>query len=206
MAKFGRIAAIAGGVAALAAGGVAVVTYRERKTEQPDYTLVEADGAIEVRDYPDLLIAETVAPGDRLSALNDGFKRLADYIFAKRRGPGDAARPEEKIAMTAPVLSDRTTRGQWRTRFVMPAGHPPNDLPTPDGGVSIARLAARRMAAIRFAGSAGDDALADNERKLRVWLAQHGFSPDGPAEHAYYNSPFVPPPLRHNEVLVPVAR
>lgn len=206
MAKFGRIAAIAGGVAALAAGGVAVVTYRERKTEQPDYTLVDADGAIEVRDYPDLLIAETVAPGDRLSALNDGFKRLADYIFAKRRGPGDAAKPDEKIAMTAPVLSDRTTRGQWRTRFVMPAGHPANDLPTPDGGVSITRLPARRMAAIRFAGSAGDDALADNERKLRVWLAQHGFSPDGPAEHAYYNSPFVPPPLRHNEVLVPVAR
>lgn len=206
MAKFGRIAAIAGGVAALAAGGVAVLTYRERKTEQPAYTLVETDGAIEVRDYPDLLIAETVAPGDRLSALNDGFKRLADYIFAKRRGPGDDAGPDEKIAMTAPVLSDRTTRGQWRTRFVMPADVPANDLPTPDGGVSITRLPARRMAAIRFAGGAGDEALADNERKLRVWLAQHGFSPDGPAEHAYYNSPFVPPPLRHNEVLVPVAR
>jgi hypothetical protein len=206
MARFGRIAAIAGGVAALAAGGVAVLTYRERKTEQPDYSLVETDGAIEVRDYPDLLIAETIAPGDRLSALNDGFRRLADYIFAKRRGPGDDARPDEKIAMTAPVLSDRTTRGQWRTRFVMPAGQPANGLPTPDGGVSINRLPARRMAAIRFAGSAGDDALADNERKLRVWLAQHGFSPDGPAEHAYYNSPFVPPPLRHNEVLVPVAR
>ena len=205
MAKLGKLAAIAGGVAALAAGGVAVVTYRERKTEQPDYAIVEADGAIEVRDYPDLLVAETVAPGDRLSALNTGFKRLADYIFAKRRGPGDDARPDEKIAMTAPVLSDRTERGQWRTRFVMPLGRGV-DLPTPDGGVRTTQLPARRMAAIRFAGSAGDGSLADHERRLRVWLAQHGFSPDGPAEHAYYNSPFVPPPLRHNEVLVPVAR
>jgi len=206
MAKLGRIAAIAGGVAALAAGGAAVVTYRERKTEKPDYAIVEADGDIEVRDYPDLLVAETVAPGDRLSALNDGFGRLADYIFAKRRGPGGSARPDEKIAMTAPVLSDRTERGQWRTRFIMPAGRAADDLPTPDAGVHTAALPARRMAAIRFAGSAGDESLADHERRLRVWLAQHGFSPDGPAEHAYYNSPFVLPPLRHNEVLVPVAR
>lgn len=206
MGKVGRIAAIGGGVAALAAAGIALVTYRERQTEQPAYSLVKADGAFEVRDYPALIVAETVSPGGRTSALRTGFRTLADYIFAKRRGPGDAARADEKIAMTAPVLSDRTDRGQWRTRFVMPAKYADADLPIPDGGVKTDRVPARRMAAIRFSGSTSDEALADHERRLRVWLAQNGFTPDGPAEHAYYNSPFVPAPLRHNEVLVPIAR
>jgi hypothetical protein len=203
MARLGRLAAIGGGIAALAAAGVALATYRERKAEKPDHSLVEADDAIEVRDYPALLVAETVAPGDRLNALNAGFERLADYVAGHRRGPGDGG---EAIGMTAPVLSDRTERGQWRTRFIMPAHYDAESLPVPDGGVHVAHLPARRMAAIRFTGSAGDEALADHERVLRVWLAQHGYSADGPAEHAYYNSPFVPPPLRHNEVLVPVAR
>lgn len=203
MAKFGRIAAIGGGLAALAGAGVALMAYREGKAEHPEYTTIDADGAIEVRDYPALLVAETVVSGDRLNALNAGFERLADYLAAKRRG-ADAS--EETIAMIAPVLSDRTERGQWRTRFVMPARYDAATLPTPGEGVRAEQVPARRLAAIRFAGSAGDDALANRERQLRVWLAQHDYTPDGPAEHAYYNSPFVPPPLRHNEVLVPIAR
>ena len=199
MARLGRIAAIGGGLAALAGAGVALMAYRERKAEQPDYARVDGEGSIEVRDYPALLAVETVAPGDRLNALNAGFERLADYFAGKHRTDGEA------IAMTAPVLSDRTERGQWRTRFIAPARFEADTLPAPGGGIVIESLPARRVAAVRFAGSAGDEALAEHERKLRVWLAQHGHTPAGPAEHAYYNSPFVPPPLRHNEVWVPVA-
>lgn len=202
MAKLGRLAAIGGGLAALAGAGVALMAYRERKAEHPDYATIDADGAIEVRDYPALLVAETTVPGDRLNALNAGFERLADYFAAKRRG-ADAG--DETIAMTTPVLSDRTERGQWRTRFILPARYDAATLPAPGDGVRTEELPARRLASIRFAGSAGDEALADRERQLRVWLAQHDYTPDGPAEHAYYNSPFVPPPLRHNEVLVPIA-
>lgn len=202
MAKLGRLAAIGGGFAALAGAGVALMAYRERKAEQPDYTLIDADDAIEVRDYPALLVAEAIVPGDRLNALNAGFERLADNFAGKHRGP-DA--DGETIAMTAPVLSDRTGRGQWRTRFVVPACYDAATLPMPGEGVRTEQVPARRLASIRFSGSAGDEALVDHERRLRIWLAAQGYTPNGPAEHAYYNSPFVPPPLRHNEVLVPIA-
>ena len=202
MARIGRIAAIGGGLIAVATAATALLAYREKSVEQPVYRRIDGEDDIEVRDYPELLIAETTDAGDRLSALNAGFQRLADYIFAKRRGPGGDA---TKIAMTAPVLSDRTERGAWRTRFVMPAKFRLKTLPAPDGGVRTATLPARRIAAMRFSGSAGDEALADHERRLRIWLAQRGYSPAGPVEYAFYNSPFVPPPLRHNEVLVPIA-
>ena len=87
----------------------------------------------------------------------------------------------------------------------MPVRYTLESLPEPAAGVAITTIPARRLAAIRFSGTAGDEALADHERQLRVWLAQHGYKADGPAEYAFYNSPFVAPPLRHNEVLVPVA-
>ena len=202
MAKLGRIAAIGGGLVALAGATAALLAYREKSVEKPTYATVETDDAIEVRDYPALVIAETVMPGDRLSALNQGFEALSDYIFARRRGADADA---QRIAMTAPVLTDRTERGQWRTRFVMPVRYTLESLPEPAAGVATTTIPARRRAAIRFSGTAGDEALADHERQLRVWLAQHGYKADGPAEYAFYNSPFVAPPLRHNEVLVPVA-
>jgi len=202
MAKLGRIAAIGGGLVAFAGATAALLAYREKSVEKPAYATVEAEGAIEVRDYPALVVVETVIPGDRLSALNQGFEALSDYIFARRRGSNANV---EKIAMTAPVLADRTERGQWRTRFVMPARYTLQALPEPAAGVQTTTIPARRLGAIRFSGTAGDEAIADHERQLRVWLAEHGHEASGPAEYAYYNSPFVAPPLRHNEVLVPVS-
>lgn len=202
MAKLGRVAAIGGGIAALASAGIALMAYRERKAEQPAYTIVDSEQAIEVRDYPALLLAESVATGDRLNALNVGFERIADYIAGRRRGQGAK---DDAIALTAPILSDRTEREQWRTRLTLPGHYTAETLPAPGRAVSIVSLPPRRIAAVRFSGSAGDEALADHERVLRIWLAQHDYCPLGAAEHAYYNSPFVLPPLRHNEVWVPVA-
>ena len=203
MTKARKAALIGGGVAALAGLATLFAKRREDAVETPDCAIIERDGDIEVRDYPALVVAETQDYGARGPAMRHGFRRLADYIFAKKRGPGA---DDDAISMTAPVLADRTESKRWRTRFVMPAGRDRASLPAPDGGVATTELPARRMAALRFRGSAGDTTLADHERRLRAWLAQHGYDAAGPAEYAFYNSPMVAPPLRRNEVLVPVAR
>ena len=153
------------------------------------------------------MVAETTDIGDRATSLRSGFRRLAGYIFAKHRGgSGQGGADDSPIAMTAPVLTDRAEAGVWRTRFVMPARYRRHMLPRPGSGVTIASLPARRVAAIRFAGRAGDDALNAHERDLRLWLARHKFRPVGAAEYAFYNSPMVPAPLRRNEVLIPIER
>ena len=76
---------------------------------------------------------------------------------------------------------------------------------TPGPEVATATLPARRVAAIAFAGRASDTDLHDRERDLRDWLLARGERPTGPAEYAFYNSPFIPGPLRRNEVLLPIA-
>lgn len=186
---------IAGGLGATALIGAGAFYLNERSSEQPPFTPVERDGAIELRDYPELLVAETVAMGERKRALDSGFDKLFGYIFAKSRGG-------ERIAMTAPVLSD-DRGGEWRTRFVMPAKYDRATLPPPGPAVAIATRPARRVAAIRFAGRADDRMLAEREAALRAWMAGRDLRAGG-VEHAFYNSPFIPGPLRRNEVMIEV--
>lgn len=166
----------------------------EHNLEQPAYTVVEKDGVFELRDYPAILVAETAFVGERSLALKAGFQRLAGYIFRNK---------QEKIAMTAPVFSDGE-KGAWRTRFVMPSRFNAATLPDMPDGVTAAELPARRMAVVRFAGLGSGPRLAEQEARLRGWLTAQGLEATGDVVIAFYNSPFVAPPFRRNEVMIAV--
>jgi len=187
---------VGAGVAAAVAAGLGYLLLSH--DDEPDFATVERDGAFSVRDYPRLTVAETVSEGLRESALSRGFLALADYISGKASG--------QRIKMTVPMLADGDDDGRgWRTRFVMPATLTPEALPAPAEGITIRSLAARRIAAVRFAGEANDDSLASYEDELRHWIHSHGHRAAGPVEHAFYNSPLTPAALRRNEVLIPLA-
>ena len=187
------------GVGLAVLGGAIAYVVQEKAVEKPLFTVEQEDGVFSIRRYPALLVAETVSTGERLTALNTGFNRLAAFIFAKDRPDGDRRR----IAMTAPVLSDRVAGG-WRTRFVMPGKFTRDTLPHPGKDTMVDLLPGWRVAAIRFSGMASDASLAEHEQRLRDWLATRRLTAAGPAEYAFYNSPFVPGPLRRNEVMVPL--
>ena len=138
--------------------------------------------------------------------MDQGFRILADYLFAK-------SRDGEKLAMTVPVMQDSgdpmasdppffddDLEGAWRTRFVMPEGRDADDLPEPPEGIELVELPARKVAVVSFAGRANDRLLAEQEDRLRGWLAKRGVNAGGEPEYAFYNSPMIPGPLRRNEV------
>lgn len=186
------------GAGLLAAAGAAAGAwyYHERSTERPNHRTILEEDAFELRAYPPLLLAGTVTEGGRAQALDRGFAILADYIGAR-------SRPGEAIATTAPVIADKAASG-WRTRFVMPGKWRRATLPPPPEGVEIEELPGRRVAVVRFAGTVGDRMLAEREAALRAWMRDKGLSADAPAEHAFYNSPFIPGRLRKNEIWIPV--
>jgi DNA gyrase inhibitor GyrI len=86
----------------------------------------------------------------------------------------------------------------WRTRFVMPATA--EELPDPPEGIELVELPARRVAVVSFSGRATDRLLAEQEDRLRGWLAKRGEKSNAEPEFAFYNSPMIPGPLRRNEV------
>lgn len=215
----GWLGGLAGGGLLIAGAAVLIWVYVVQNVEQPSYRVVEADGRIEVRDYPALVVAEVVRRGDRKSAVNAGFRPLASYIFAKDRAgdtismtaPVTQSRPAAKtetIAMTAPVTQSATGSDgdTWAVRFIMPSKYTLADLPKPaSGDVTLKNLPAARRAAIRFSGVADDASIAAQEAELRRWLESRGLKSDGAATYAYYNDPFTPGPLRRNEVLIEVS-
>ncbi len=190
------------GLMAAGALGAAAAAFAARKSrvETPDYDVLEVRDGVELRHYPKLILAEADVTGERQPAIEEGFRRLADYIFAKSRGG-------EKIAMTAPVEQSAGEGGSaWTVRFIMPAKYQrKKDLPDPQSSqVRLAKRPEIRFAAARFSGRAETAGLEDHEAQIRRVMAKAGWIPEGPAIYAFYNAPWKPGPLRRNEVLIPV--
>ena len=184
------------GLALLAAllGLAAFWFVQTRNVEIARYDVVEADGAIEIRDYPALVVAEVERTGSRDQAVRAGFGPLARYIFARER-------EGEKIAMTAPV-TQKAASESWTVQFIMPSGYDLSRLPRPAGtDVRLREMPPVRRAAIRFSGWWSDELFTEKDAALRQWLERKGLQISGTPTFAYYNDPFTPGFLRRNEIL-----
>ena len=184
----------------------------EGRLAQPSYTVLETRDGIEVRRYDAFVIASTPmrAAGD--SGLRGGFRELAGYIFGGNR-------PGEKLAMTAPVLQQSeageslpmtapvlSSPEDARMAFVMPADRTVASLPAPNSErVSLTEVDWGEVAAVRFSGPGRQETFEAAEAELRAALEPLGRTATGPALYAQYNSPSAFPPLRRNEVLIPLA-
>lgn len=178
--------------------------------EEPRFR-VEADhGAFEVRLYEPVVVAETSVRGDFREGGNEGFRRLAGFIF----GGNDGGR---KIAMTAPVAVERPGDGRaevaqerrggaWIVSFTMPSSLRLEDLPAPeDARVWLRKVGARRVAAVKFSGTWGEEKFREKATELAALVREKGLVPRGEAVYARYDPPWTPWFLRRNEVLLEVA-
>lgn len=182
-------------------------------TEQPAYTVLHRDGAVELRRYGPRLAAETTVRGDEVSARNKGFQAIAGYIFGGNVGKTSIAMTApvaqakaEKIAMTAPVAQAPAADGSWRVQFFMPAKYTRATLPTPSNpAVRIVELPGEQFAVLRFSGLAGKSAVAARTKELSEKAAALGWTVTGPPVVWFYDPPWTLPPMRRNEVAFPVA-
>jgi hypothetical protein len=180
--------------------------------EQPRYKVVERTGNIEIRDYAPMIVAEADVPGNRLDAINHGFRIIADYIFgnntAAQKVPMTAPviqTGNEKIAMTAPVVQ-QGGGNNWRVCFIMPSKYTMDTLPTPNNpAVKLQEVDAKRFAVIRFSGMAGEESLKRRTEELAGFLNARSLTPLSAPIYAFYNPPWTLPFLRRNEVMAEIA-
>lgn len=167
--------------------------------EQPEYRVVTTGSGYEIRDYDSHLVAETTVHGDFDSTGNVAFGRLAGFIFGRNSA-------NEKMNMTVPVTHLPLPEGGQRYRFVMERAYSEETLPRPvDESVVVVRVPAGHYAAVRYRGGRGEARFRRNATDLLEALARDGVTVTGEPEAAVYDGPFVPAPMRRNEVLVPVA-
>jgi hypothetical protein len=184
----------------------------ENTLGQPEYEVLSRSDGIEFRQYQPFVIASTTPKQDGKTGLSSGFRVLAGYIFGGNQ-PGESLamtapvlqqnEPGESLPMTAPVLQGAD---DMRMAFVMPANRSLTDLPTPNSdAVELSEVAWGEVAAIRFAGRGKQERFQQAENTLRTALETQGRTAKGAALYAQYNSPGAFPPLRRNEVLIPLA-
>ena len=100
-----------GGNVLLLIGSLSLGAGEAMAIEESRFTVVEQADNFELRWYEPNIVAETLVEGDFSGVGNEGFRRLAGYIFGKNRkerpiemtAPVSQQPDSEKIAMTAPV-------------------------------------------------------------------------------------------------------
>jgi hypothetical protein len=177
---------------------------------EPSYTAVRAEDPFEIRDYPELVIVSTAMTADSGAA----FGKLFDYISGANQGsrkismtaPVLQARKGDKVEMTAPVIQGRIGDAESRRMaFVLPENFTVETAPLPiDPSVSLSTIPPRRIAVVRFSGRLSDEAAEAQRVKLTGWMSEQQIEAVGPAESAGYNPPWTLPPLRRNEVFIPI--
>jgi effector-binding domain-containing protein len=188
--------------------------------ETPRYEIVSEHDGYEIRQYAPHIVAEVTMEGDFRTAMNGGFRKLADYIFGNNTktedgSPAGSEKIEmtapviervvrsEKIEMTAPVLEQQTQTGTRVVSFVMPSKYSMDTLPKPNNAeVRLVEVPSKRYAVIRFSGTVSEASAAERKEKLLELLKRDALETIGEPMLAQYNPPWTPPPMRRNEVMV----
>jgi hypothetical protein len=174
-----------------------------RLEEEPEFEIVqkENDEGIEIRRYVSTVQAQTVVETQsRDEAVDEGFRRLAGYIFGENS-------TEVEMSMTTPVLQTRTDKGAvgWLVSFILPKEVSVADAPAPeDSRVKIVTVEPKTLAVLRFTGNMTTEHMNEKAAELRTLLAKSGHTAGEQTLWAQYDQPFAIPALKRNEVMIEV--
>jgi hypothetical protein len=183
--------------------------------ESPKYKVIQRDNKFEIRDYEEYIVAEVDVEGSYSSALNNGFRILAGYIFGGNSAGASIAMTapvtekstsqSEKISMTRPVIASLKQGQTYTFSFSMPRKYTLATLPRPDDSqIHLKIVPATRVASLRFSGSLNERLVTKKTSELMAWLKQKNFNPKSVVTSCQYNPPWIPGPFRTNEVMVSI--
>ena len=174
---------IAGGVLILG-GVISFFSFRFKGIETPNYKVIKTIGNVEIREYPQLILAQTKLGGKRYQSNgNNGFGVVANYIFGGNQ-------QQQKIAMTAPVIMNMSDT-EASMSFVMPSQYQLTDLPTPNStAVSLVSQDSMRLAVLRFGGFSSDEKIAKHAQILTQVLKVNNIQTKGSLLYMGYNAPW----------------
>lgn len=184
--------------------------------EEAPYQLVRQEEPFEIRDYAPLVVAETRVNADFKEAGSQAFRKLFAYISGENEAGTKIAMTSpvisetknsgsgEKIAMTAPVIFEKDGE-EWLYKFVLPKSYSLESAPRPlNPDVSLAEIAPKRVATLRYSGRATAEAQSENAEVLVDWIESQGLVSQSGPRWAGYNPPWTLPPFRRNEVLIDI--
>ena len=155
---------------------------RTQRTETPEYRILKKIDRVEIREYPELIMASTIMGSSYGGNSGRGFSTVARYIFGGNE-------KSEKISMTSPVVVDMADT--MKMSFIMPSKYDMSDLPKPSNpGVELSKQKPRILAVISFSGWANDNKLNNYREMLAKELKKHNMETVGDYMYFGYNPPY----------------
>lgn len=165
-----------------------------RLEEELPFTVKETIRNIEIRDYAPFTLARVTVSGEYESAMEEGFRLLADFIFG-------ANTEGKKTSMTIPVFMDKEMEG-WTMSFYLPESV--SSLKPLDHRISIQNMPAKTVAAYRYSGNPDLEKMLEAKVTLLQGLERTGYEVNSSVWWAQYDQPASLPFTKRNEVLVKV--
>jgi hypothetical protein len=159
------------------------MSFTSKGIETPEYKVLKNIEEVEIRLYPNMIVAKTALQGNSFDKQGStGFRTIAGYIF----GGNDK---NQKIAMTSPVVM---SIGDSATMyFVMPKSYKQSDLPTPSSTqVKIIEESAKTLAVIGYGGFSSDEEIENYRTKLATILSKNEIKTKGDFMFMGYNAPW----------------
>lgn len=184
-------------------------------TEKQPYQLVSQSDDIEIRRYPEHMVAETRVSASFENAGNQAFRYLFGYISGQNTTAESIAMTSpvvqeaslptsKKIAMTSPVIQE-AEGDEFVVAFVLPASFTAETTPKPTSPRVVVRTVPTRMAAaIRFTGRWSAGSYEKHLNTLLEQVAAVGKTTKGEPRFARFDPPYTPWFLRHNEISIDV--
>ncbi len=189
------------------------ISSQSKATEQLQYTVLENEGRIEVRDYDDYLMA-SVTYKTKKEYEENAFKTLFKYISGDNTNSQDIdmtapviINDSTKIPMTAPVFINQDLKEKvYEMSFVLPSFYTYSTAPRPlDSNIVITKVPRQLKASIRFSGFMSARKTKKYTNMLVEWIMEDGrFKAISSPLIAGYNSPMTPPFLRRNEIIIAI--
>ncbi|AOX02511.1 ABC transporter substrate-binding protein [Moorena producens PAL-8-15-08-1] len=161
-------------------------------------------GKIEIKHYPAYRAATVPYSGELSEAANRAFGSLYRHISSN------------DISMTAPVETRypistlETSQGgsfaQVGVAYVSFVYHRRNITPEQiEGNIQVEDIPPMTVVSLGMKGSYSYVSYQQSIEQLKEWLAQHSeYTVAGTPRRFFYDSPFVPEPLKRSEVQVPI--
>lgn len=179
--------------------------FSVRSVEQISYQVVEKKQGYEIRQFEDHILAEVEVSGNYRQASNQGFSKVADYIFGNNTQKNKVAMTtpvidsSSKIAMTTPVVNSEG-ENNYTIAFVMPSEYSLETLPEPNNpDVKIREVKGEKVAVLRFSWWATAKRMEKKKEQLINALKRDGLNYTE-IQSARYNPPGTPPFMLRNEI------
>jgi hypothetical protein len=165
--------------------GLAVIlfAFKSDNIEMPDYRVLRKYENVEIRQYPAMVIAQTLlTKSSNDQQMNGGFRVIAAYIFGGNER-------NQKIAMTAPVVMKMGDTASMY--FMMPKQYNTSQLPKPNSNeVKIMDEKAKVMAVIRYDGFSSDAKIKKYTDELAAIVIKYKLKTTGAYMYMGYNAPW----------------